>query len=81
MTWSINSTKCRSCGAPVIWARTPAGKRIPLDLTPTDDGNVLLDDHGTATVMGGLAVWPPGAYRWTSHFASCPQAADHRRPR
>ena len=42
---------CRSCGAPMIWTVTAAGKRMPLN--------------------------PDG----TSHFASCPNAAEHRKPK
>ncbi len=40
--------RCRSCRAPIVWARTPAGRLMPLDPTPTDDGNV--------EIIGGLAV-------------------------
>lgn len=25
-------TTCKSCGAPIVWTRTAAGKPIPLDL-------------------------------------------------
>lgn len=72
------TTPCRSCGAPIRWARTAAGKHIPLDATPTPDGNVLLTEDGVATVVGGLHVWPPDALRWTAHFATCPNADEHR---
>lgn len=72
---------CRSCGAPIRWARTRAGKAVPLDAEPADDGNVVLQEDGTARVLtrrqmdgGGVA-----APRYTSHFATCPDAARHRR--
>lgn len=33
---------CRSCGAPIRWAVSEAsGKRIPLDLEPSDTGNIV----------------------------------------
>jgi len=30
--------KCRSCGAPLLWAETNKGKNNPLDPAPDDDG-------------------------------------------
>ncbi len=80
--------RCRSCGAPIIWARTEAGKPMPVDADPIDGGNVLLVATGTATPIArshpavdpridGLAV--EAAPRHTSHFATCPQAGKWRR--
>lgn len=28
------TTNCRSCSAPIVWARTPSGKPVPLSLDP-----------------------------------------------
>ena len=50
--WTYDNVgQCRSCGAPMVWCITPAGKRSPLNR----DG--------------------------VSHFATCPSASAHRRPR
>jgi len=39
---------CRSCGAPVWWAWTTNGKRMPVDAAPTPDGNLMaVDEEGT----------------------------------
>lgn len=39
--------RCQACDAVLLWAITPAGKRMPLDPRPTDDGTVLvLQPHG-----------------------------------
>jgi len=79
-------SNCRSCGAPVRWAITSAtGARMPLDTEATEDGNLGVvawreDGHRLATPV--VAVNPTSAltrYRYTSHFATCPHAASHRR--
>ena len=65
-------TTCRSCGAPIEWAVSPAGKRLPLDVA-FGPGNLLLDQHGVARVVRD------GEGTRRSHFASCPNAGQHRR--
>lgn len=78
-------SRCRSCQAEIIWAKTPRGKSIPLDAQPTTDGNVMVAD-GVAHVLApdqlavSLDLYSPDE-RFTSHFASCPFASEHRRPR
>lgn len=57
---------CRSCGKPVVWFRTKAGKRMPVDAEttkPTDAEHQL--DLG----------------RHVSHFSTCPEADKWRKPR
>lgn len=49
------SARCRSCGAPIVWARTSRGRRIPLDAAPDPErGNVVLDG-GRALVFASPA--------------------------
>lgn len=66
--------RCRSCGARVFWITTAAGKKMPVD----------------CAVEGGreprpASSWPPPAVPdsglGASHFATCPNAAQHRRPK
>jgi len=59
---------CSACGAPVVWATTAGGKRIPLDAAPDPDGNVLLLSDGTCSVVGQSKA---GARRWIAHHATC----------
>lgn len=77
---------CRSCGADVLWCVTPAGQRMPVDPVPVDGGNVILGQgqggSPLATVVGKKVQ--PGLFgddspRYTSHFATCPNADSHRR--
>lgn len=77
--------KCHSCGAPIRWAVTEYGRRIPLDPTPTDAGNIHLYD-GVAYVMEmrGQAIIEhraQGDVLYVAHFATCPHADQHRKKR
>lgn len=79
---------CRSCGAEVIWTVTAAtGSRMPVDVQPTEDGNVVLapDPKGPpiayAAPVGALLIEEDDGTRYTSHFATCPHADTHRRTR
>jgi hypothetical protein len=61
-----HATRCTSCSALIVWFRTLAGKRMPVDeasTLPTDAQHQL------------------DLKRHISHFSTCPDAAKHRRPR
>ena len=77
----MGSDTCRSCSASIRWALTTKGRRIPLDPDPVPDGNLVLVD-GVAYSLPALATLRPElevpAERFVSHFATCPQAGDHR---
>lgn len=79
----MNVSPCRSCGALVIWAcATSSGKLMPVDQTPIATGNILLterDGQVWATVLSKTAALSAPKDRHVSHFATCPQAASHRR--
>jgi hypothetical protein len=70
------SQRCRSCNAPIKWAYTIKGKRIPLDPNPSPEGNIELI-NGIAEVVGPSDN--PADIRHISHFATCPNANKHRR--
>lgn len=77
-------SRCRSCGAPIVWATTPAGKLIPLDPQPVDDGNLAVhrDEDGIHLYARVLKKGEEPAEherRGVSHFTTCPQADQHRR--
>lgn len=90
----MSSRQCRSCGARVVWARTVEGKAVPLDADRNPAGNiVLLPDRGTGS---RLAIYrrkgdPPidvilartsdADGPFTSHFATCPDRDQWRKPR
>lgn len=68
---------CRSCNATIRWERTAAGKPIPLDPEPRPDGNLCIRDDGRVVSDHGF---PASAPRYVTHFATCPNANQHRRP-
>jgi len=74
------TAKCRSCKAPVYWAVTGTGGAMPVNVEPSPDGNLSLRWNGRRI----LAVYVDANFagpRRKSHFASCPNAAEHRRRR
>lgn len=71
--------KCRSCGAAIYWATTGTGRQMPVDVKPVENGNVALTWNGkriSAVYVAGAAH--PGVLR-LSHFATCPNAKQHRK--
>lgn len=66
---------CRSCGAPIVWALTVNGRRIPLDRDAGPNPNIVVDNEGIANVV------TPGEGDRTSHFATCPDGGQHRKAR
>lgn len=57
--------QCKTCQAPIVWMPTKQGKSMPVDAHTVGDGDQVFD-----VTRGHI-----------SHFATCPQADDHRRER
>ena len=82
---------CRSCGAAILWAKlidTRPGKTSkphPFDPEPNPKGYYYLYAPGgdvaklEARYVQRGEAWPEGAKRRVSHFATCPDAEEHRR--
>lgn len=68
---------CSSCGAPIFWATSLNGSKMPIDAAATIEGNVILSG-GDAIVLRRDAP-PCTGPRYTSHFATCPNAKSHRK--
>jgi hypothetical protein len=73
---------CKSCDADIIWATSArSGKPMPFDATP------VTHDRGVFAIVKGAAskYTPEDAKlhrdRYTCHFATCPNADQHRNPR
>lgn len=72
---------CSSCGAEINWVPSAAnGVSMPLDAAPCPDGNVVING-GKAHVLNRnlFAGEAPETPRYKSHFATCPNAAKHRK--
>ena len=64
-----------------MWALTEAGKRMPLDPDPVDGGNIVLtrEAESNGTPLAAYVPADPGVMRHVSHFATCPNADQHRK--
>lgn len=80
----MKTTRCRSCGALIVFARTTKGTLMPLDAEPTADGNVTLEHTGPglplAQVHGAASLFEghTDGVRYMPHHATCPQADEWR---
>jgi hypothetical protein len=70
----VKVNHCKSCGAEIIWAVTGSGARTPLDAE--NIGRVVVLEPPEAP-DGPPTALVRVAYR--SHFATCPNAKEHRR--
>lgn len=73
--------RCGSCGAPVAWARTATGRGLMVDLDPRPDGNLELtvDEHRRRWAAITRKATTTTTLRYVAHFATCPNADQHRR--
>jgi len=72
----MKAEKCRSCGAPIVWAVSARGKRMPFNAEPTAAGTWHLEETAPGEVR---AAHGPGPDGHVSHFATCPNARQHRK--
>lgn len=71
-------TTCKSCGARIVWALTAKRKRIPIDPDKRSDGNLLIAGRlSTGELV--VATMKKGDGDYVSHFATCPNAQQHRK--
>jgi hypothetical protein len=78
---------CRSCGAQIVWARTRTGKNMPMDYLPSSTGSWHMWRHETFIEVSHAAHGGERAQkarerkqpRYHPHWATCPNAAKHRR--
>lgn len=83
-------TKCRSCGAPLLWATTTHGNAMPLNAEPDPEhGTVVLEDDllGAGQIAHVLPIDAAarasvrGELVYVPHFATCPDADRWRKSR
>lgn len=72
---------CKTCDRPMIWTVTERDKRMPVDAQPSDTGTVALSTQNGVVRSRVLPVKLRFGRKdlRTSHFATCPDAAKHRR--
>lgn len=67
----MNTSRCKSCNQEIIWAVTPKGKNTPLDAKKVKIAQVM--------DMGGILKIEEAHEGHLSHWATCPNADEHRR--
>lgn len=55
-----SESKCKGCGNPILWARSPNGRMIPMDPKPV-----------VYKIQGGNAYPQPREVFVISHFITC----------
>lgn len=71
-------SKCRSCGAAVVWARmATSGKLSPFQLDEAGEW-VIVDEVASHQGRAPEGI-DPAAPRFTSHFSTCPNAGTWRK--
>ncbi|WP_431935768.1 5'-3' exonuclease [Micromonospora sp. RP3T] len=80
----LDACKSDNCRAKIRWAKTVDGKRMPVDFAPDPGGNlvrvmVAAGDWRIRVLAAGETP-PADLPRWTSHYATCPDA-DAFRPK
>ena len=65
----MNASTCRSCGADIAFLMLVGGRKMPVDLP------------GERRIVRADPMSPDYSIQMTyvSHFATCPNAAEHRR--
>jgi len=74
-------TTCSGCGQPIRWVLTVGGARMPIDVDPHPDGNVIpvtVDGKQRAKVLTGAEL-PAQEQAWRAHFATCSQSKEFKR--
>lgn len=83
----VATRPCSSCKAPIILALTRGGSLSPFDAEPSPSGRWLLAQrqstgkvHATyANVDARREALASGRNLYVTHFATCPNAEEHRR--
>lgn len=75
------TTTCslKTCGAEIVWTTTERGRAMPVDLDPTNGGDVEVYLEGGELHSRVVRGATPGDYLRTSHFATCPGAGAFRK--
>lgn len=75
----FKTARCKTCNAEIAWAITTTGKRMPVDVEPSANGNVMLRIEGEKLFAQIVSRDDPRP-RHTSHFVTCPDADEWRLP-
>jgi hypothetical protein len=85
-TGPLAPTRCSSCGAPILFVVTGRGKTMPVDLRPSPDGTIAIEQAEAVDGPFWESEVVPEAQRAgkvlrKAHWATCRFADQHRKPR
>lgn len=79
-------SRCRSCNKEIVWIKMASGKSMPCDAAPisySENQHPSAECLTLVTPEGKIvkAVFDPSGDKigYTSHFATCPNANQHRK--
>lgn len=82
-------SRCRDCRAPIVWAMTDAGRRMPVDALAVAGGELELFaeyfpsgdevEPGVQRVRIRPSDRPPSSPAWRGHWLTCPERRGPRR--
>ena len=72
-------TRCKSCDAPIRWVKMAKGRLMPIDDLAYEDGNIVVQG-GRGFVLSKEDAEMYQGVLFKSHFATCPNAQEHRNP-
>lgn len=82
----LETTNCKSCGARIRFIKNRIGRWIPVDDYPVNykadrDGKdrLVKPDGDVITCKAGVNKNEATGIGYASHFATCPNAAAHRK--
>lgn len=73
----MQRSECRGCGRKILWARTSDGKPIPLDAIAP----VYLVAEVESPERGDNLTATRAHNAYVSHFVTCPQRDQFRKPK
>ncbi len=86
MAYGQSLSRCRSCGSPIVWVKTKAGKNMPcnsaiVNYKKDPEGKEKIVTPSGEVVTGRVVSDPADAdgNGYISHFATCKFAAAHRK--
>jgi len=79
-------SRCRYCDESIFWATTSHGKKMPVDVMPSDDGTFLVyEGEEEASLPEAVYIHAESRYRHTgllyeSHIATCVNRQNRQQP-
>lgn len=81
-----NIGKCKSCGQRIRFIRMKSGKSMPVNeqfvnykLDPSGKDRIVTPSGDVVACISGVYASEADGYGYVSHFATCPEANQHRR--